>query len=110
MAPRVELKRRLTIWLVIFYGLGTTIGAGIYALVGEIAGVAGYKAPWSFLVAAGLVTFTVFSYAEMSRRYPRAAGAALYVREGLGSIHLSTLVGLLVVLAGLTSASALVNA
>lgn len=110
MAPKVELKRRLTIWLVIFYGLGTTIGAGIYALVGEIAGVAGYKAPWSFLVAAGLVTFTVFSYAEMSRRYPRAAGAALYVREGLGSVHLSTLVGLLVVLAGLTSASALVNA
>lgn len=110
MAPKAQLKRRLTIWLVIFYGLGTTIGAGIYALVGEIVGVAGYKAPWSFLVAAGLVAFTVISYAEMSRRYPRAAGAALYVREGLGSVHLSTLVGLFVALAGLTSASALINA
>jgi len=110
MAPKAQLKRRLTIWLVIFYGLGTTIGAGIYALVGKISGVAGYHAPWSFLVAAGLVAFTVTSYAEMSRRYPRAAGAALYVREGLGSVRLSTLVGLFVVLAGLTSASALVNA
>jgi amino acid transporter len=90
--------------------LGTTIGAGIYALIGKIVGVAGYHAPWSFLVAAGLVAFTVTSYAEMSRRYPRAAGAALYVREGLGSVRLSTLVGLLVALAGLTSASALVNA
>ncbi|MGI9403191.1 MAG: APC family permease [Hyphomicrobium sp.] len=110
MAPKAQLKRQLTIWLVIFYGLGTTIGAGIYALVGKIAGVAGYHAPWSFLVAAGLVAFTVTSYAEMSRRYPRAAGAALYVREGLGSVRLSTLVGLLVALAGLTSASALANA
>jgi amino acid transporter len=110
MTPKIELKRELTVWLVIFYGVGTTIGAGIYALVGEIAGVAGYKAPWSFLVAAGLVTFTVISYAEMSRRYPRAAGAALYVREGLGTVRLSTLVGLLVALAGLTSAAALTNA
>jgi len=110
MVPKAQLKRRLTIWLVIFYGLGTTIGAGIYALVGTIAGVAGYHAPWSFLVAAGLVAFTVTSYAEMSRRYPRAAGAALYVREGIGSVRLSTLVGLFVALAGLTSASALVNA
>lgn len=110
MAPKAQLKRRLTIWLVIFYGLGTTIGAGIYALLGQIAGVAGYHAPWSFLVAACLVAFTAASYAEMSRRYPRAAGAALYVREGLGSIRLSTLVGLFVALAGLTSASALVNA
>ena len=110
MAPKAQLKRRLTIWLVVFYGLGTTIGAGIYALVGKIVGVAGYHAPWSFLVAAGLVAFTVTSYAEMSRRYPRAAGAALYVREGIGSVRLSTLVGLFVALAGLTSASALVNA
>jgi len=110
MAPKAQLKRRLTIWLVILYGLGTTIGAGIYALVGKIAGVAGYHAPWSFLVAACLVAFTVISYAEMSRRYPHAAGAALYVREGLGCVRLSTLVGLLVVLAGLTSASALANA
>ena len=110
MVPKVQLQRKLTIWLVIFYGLGTTIGAGIYALLGQIAGVAGYHAPWSFLVAAGLVAFTVTSYAEMSCRYPRAAGSALYVREGLDSVPLSTIVGLFVALAGLTSASALVNA
>ena len=61
MVPKVQLQRKLTIWLVIFYGLGTTIGAGIYALLGQIAGVAGYHAPWSFLVAAGLVAFTVTS-------------------------------------------------
>lgn len=110
MTPKARLQRRLTIWLVVLYGLGTTIGAGIYALVGEIAGVAGFHAPWSFLVAALLAAFTAVSYAEMSSRYPRAAGSALYVREGFGSVRISTLVGLLVVLAGLTSAAALTNA
>lgn len=110
IAPKAELKRRLTLWLVVFYGLGTTIGAGIYALVGEIAGIAGFYAPWSFLAAAVLAGFTAASYAEMANRFPRAAGAALYVKMGIGSLKLSTLVGLLVILAGLTSASALTNA
>jgi len=110
MAPKVELKRRLTLWLVVFYGLGTTIGAGIYALVGEVAGIAGFHAPWSFLAAAVLAGFTAASYAEMANRFPRASGAALYVKVGIGSVRLSTLVGLLVVLAGLTSAGALTNA
>jgi amino acid transporter len=95
--------------MMILYGLGTTIGAGIYALVGEIASVAGYFAPVSFLVASILASFTAISFAELSSRFPQAAGAALYVKKGFGSEHLSTLVGLLVILAGLVSAAALVN-
>jgi amino acid transporter len=110
MVPKARLQRRLSISMVVLYGLGTTIGAGIYALVGEIAGLAGYHAPWSFLVAALLASLTAISFAEMSRRYPRAAGSALYVLKGFGSIRLSTLVGLLVAAAGMTSASAMTNA
>jgi len=91
------------------YGLGTTIGAGIYALLGEIAGVAGYGAPASFLIASIIAGFTACSFAELAARYPRAAGAALYVQEGLSVDKLSTLVGLLVIASGLVSAAALVN-
>jgi amino acid transporter len=104
-----KLKRALNLPLLVLYGLGTTIGAGIYALVGEIAGVAGYGAPASFLVASIVAGFTACSFAEMAARYPRAAGAALYVQQGLGSTRLSLLVGLLVVLAGTVSAAALIN-
>lgn len=93
----------------VLYGLGTTIGAGIYALVGELAGISGYLAPAAFLVAAILAGMTAMSFAELSGRYPQAAGAALYVKQGFDSDRLSTLIGLLVVLAGLVSASALVN-
>lgn len=108
MKEQPALKRALSLPMLVFYGLGTTIGAGIYALTGKVAGVAGYLAPFSFLIAALMVGFTACSFAEMSARFPRAAGSALYVREGFSSRTLSTMVGLLVVLSGLTSAAALV--
>jgi len=105
----VLLKRTLNLPLLVLYGLGTTIGAGIYALVGEMAGIAGYYAPVSFLVASILAALTALSFAELSGRYPRCAGAALYVKEGLSSERLSTIVGFLVIAAGLVSAAAIIN-
>ncbi|MGI9568426.1 MAG: APC family permease [Desulfobulbia bacterium] len=110
MAQKTTLKRRLNISLLILYGLGTTIGAGIYALIGEVAGTSGLYAPLAFFVAAVLAGFTAISFAEMSGRFPGAAGSALFVLKGFGSVRLSTLVGLLVIFAGITSASALTNA
>lgn len=107
--PQPELKRALNLPMLTLYGLGTTIGAGIYALLGEIAGVAGYGAPFSFLVASVVAAFTACSFAELAARYPRAAGAALYVQRGFSVDKLSTLVGLLVVASGLVSSAALVN-
>lgn len=109
MTQPVSLNRILSLPMMILYGLGTTIGAGIYALVGEIAGVAGYYAPVSFLVASLMAGFTALSYAELSARYPYAAGAAMYVMQGFASIRLSSVIGLLVIAAGAISAAALVN-
>jgi amino acid transporter len=109
MSPQVTLKRSISLPLVVLYGLGTTIGAGIYALLGEVAGSAGMLTPWSFLLACLMASFTALSFAEMSSRFPRSAGESLYVREGLGLARLATLVGLLVALAGCVSAATIVN-
>ena len=109
MNGQVALKRTLSLPMMVLYGLGTTIGAGIYALVGEVASVAGYFAPVSFLIASLLAGFTAISFAELCARFPRAAGAALYIKQGFASERLSTIVGLLVITAGLVSAAALVN-
>jgi len=109
MSTQVTLNRTLSLPMMVLYGLGTTIGAGIYALIGEIANVAGYYAPFSFLVASIMAGFTAVSFAELCSRYPRAAGAALYVRQGFSSERFSTIIGLLVISAGLISAAALVN-
>ena len=109
MVAKVTLKRTLSLPMMVLYGLGTTVGAGIYALVGEIALVSGYFAPVSFLIASLLAGFTAISFAELCGRFPYAAGAAIYVKHGFNSKHLSTAVGLLVITAGVVSSAALLN-
>ncbi len=66
--------------LLMLYGVGITIGAGIYALIGAVAGHAGRYAPWSFLLAGLAMALTVGSCAELSTRFPVSAGEAAYVR------------------------------
>ena len=98
--PPATLRRALGLWLLVFYGLGTIIGAGIYVLIGAVAGVAGRAAPLAFAVAGALAGLTGLSYAELAARYPEAAGAAAYVKEAFGSDALSRLVGFAVVAVG----------
>jgi basic amino acid/polyamine antiporter, APA family len=109
MKHKAALHRSLSLSQMVLYGIGTTVGAGIYALIGEIAEVAGMLAPWSFLVAAFMAAFTAFSFAQLSARFPRAAGAALYVEKGFGWPRLAQLVGILVITAGIVSSAALLN-
>ncbi|UCH47719.1 MAG: amino acid permease [Betaproteobacteria bacterium] len=108
-SQQVGLRRALSLPLVTFYGLGTILGAGIYVLVGEVAGAAGMYAPLAFLVAALVASFTAFTYAELSARHPLSGAEAVYVQEGLGRRELSTLVGLLIVFSGLVSSATLAN-
>ncbi len=100
------LARRLNLPLLTLYGLGVTVGAGIYVLIGTTAGVAGVYAPVSFLLAAAVVAFTGFSYAELGTRFPVSAGEAAYVRNGLRSPPLALIVGLMVAASGIVSSAA----
>jgi amino acid transporter len=101
-----RLQRVLSTPLVTLYGLGVTVGAGIYVLVGATAATAGPYAPISFLFAALVVAFTAFSYAELSTRYPVSAGEAAYVEAGFKISWLTTLVGLAVAASGMVTSAA----
>ncbi|MGE0094686.1 MAG: APC family permease [Alphaproteobacteria bacterium] len=87
------LRRRLGLFLLSCYGAGTIIGAGIYVLVGAVIAAAGDAAPLAFLIAGALAALTGLSYAELSARFPEAAGAAAYVAQGLRSPRLAQAVG-----------------
>lgn len=91
------------------YGVGTILGAGIYVLVGEVAGRAGIYAPVSFLLAALLALFSAFSYAELAARFPFCAGEAVYVEEAFHTPLLSALIGYLAMTIGMVSAATLVH-
>jgi basic amino acid/polyamine antiporter, APA family len=97
MSDQRTLRRRLGLPLLVLYGTGVTVGAGIYVLVGSVAGHAGKQAPLAFVIAAVVMGLTVASYAELCTRFPVAAGDAAYVKGAFGSRLLSTLTGLAVI-------------
>jgi APA family basic amino acid/polyamine antiporter len=99
------LRRRLSLPLLVLYGVGITIGAGIYVLIGAVAGHAGTYAPWSFALAACAMALTVGSYAELATRFPVSAGEAAYVRAAFQSRLASTLTGLLTILIGIVASA-----
>ena len=103
------LRRRLTLPLLTFYGLGTIVGAGIYVLIGAVAGRAGLYAPMAFLLSALIAALTAHSYAELSARFPKSAGEAVYVREGFGSPFLAGMTGIAVIVTGVVSAATIAN-
>jgi len=102
------LRRRLGLPLLVLYGVGITIGAGIYVLIGAVAAHAGRYAPWSFLLAALGMALTVGSYAELATRFPVSAGEAAYVHAAFHSRLASTLTGLLTILIGIVASATVV--
>ncbi|MAG31645.1 MAG: amino acid permease [Deltaproteobacteria bacterium] len=104
------LKRVISFPLLLLYGLGTTVGAGIYALMGPVAGHAGSAAPFAFLVASLLAGLTAVSFAALSARFPRSAGEAVYFREAFGHRAGASVIGLAVALSGCVSAATISRA
>jgi amino acid transporter len=104
-----KLSRRISLLLLVFYGIGTIVGAGIYVLIGKVAATAGFYTPIAFILASILAGFSAFSYAELAARFPRSAGEAIYIKEGFGIRGLSILVGLLIVLVGIVSTATLAH-
>jgi len=79
-----ELKRTLGLAECIFFGVGSILGAGIYTLIGKIAGWSGNMIWLSFLIASVTALCTAFSYAELSAAFPKAGGEFEYAKRAFG--------------------------
>jgi APA family basic amino acid/polyamine antiporter len=98
------LRRALSLPWLVFYGVGVTVGAGVFALIGEVVRVSGDHAVLAFLIAGVVAAFTALSYAVLASAYPRAAGEAIYVKMGFGELA-GRIVGLGVVAIAITSSA-----
>jgi APA family basic amino acid/polyamine antiporter len=96
--------------MLIFFVIGDVLGAGIYALVGEVGAKTGGAIWAAFLLALLLALFTAFAYAELVTKYPRAAGAALYVNRAFGRPFFTFMVAFAVVASGVASAATIARA
>src|SRR4029079_11359050 len=103
--PTPDLKRVLGPKLLLLFIVGDILGAGIYAVTGEMALEVGGLVWVPFLVAFGVATLTAFSYLELVTKHPQAAGAALYVHKAFGVHFFTFLICFTVMCSGITSAA-----
>lgn len=77
-------KGSLTLAGTVAMGTGVMIGAGIFALTGQIAELAGSWFPLAFLLAAIISGFSAYTYIKMSNKYPSAGGIAMILKKAYG--------------------------
>jgi amino acid transporter len=107
MGRNDRLDRSLSLPLVTLYGLGNIVGAGIYVLIGKVAGFAGSSTTLAFTLAMVTAGVTAMSYMELSGRYPVSASVSMYLHRAFGRRRLSTAIGLAMAAGGIASAAAL---
>jgi APA family basic amino acid/polyamine antiporter len=104
-----SLNRAVSTPLLYFFILGDILGAGVYVLVGSVAGESGGAVWLPLLTALLLAALTAGSYAELATKYPRAGGSAHYATKAFGPA-VGSLVGFCMLAAGVVSVGALARA
>lgn len=107
---QASLRQVITRPLLLLFVIGDVLGAGIYALIGEIGGRVGGAIWGAFVVALVLALFTAFAYAELVTKYPKAAGAALYANKAFRRPLVTFVVAFAVMASGIASAATLARA
>jgi amino acid transporter len=84
--PESEYKQgSLSLAGTVSMGTGVMIGAGIFALTGQVAEFAGPYFPLAFLIAAVVSAFSAYSYIKVTRKYPSAGGIGMILHRAYGS-------------------------
>jgi amino acid transporter len=74
----------LTLIGAVAMGTGVMIGAGIFALTGQVAELAGDQFPIAFLVAAIIVALSAYTCIKMSKAITSSGGIVMYLKRHMG--------------------------
>lgn len=77
-------KNSITLGGAVAMGTGVMIGAGIFALTGQIAELAGPLFPVAFIIGAIVTVFSSYSYIKMSNAWPSAGGIGMILQKCYG--------------------------
>ena len=75
----------------VFLGVGSMVGAGIFALLGEAGAVAGAAVWLSFLIAGTVATLQGYAVAKLGARYPSSGGIVTFLIQGFGKGHVTAI-------------------
>ncbi|MCZ0703542.1 amino acid transporter [Natronobacillus azotifigens] len=77
-------KDSITLIGAVGLGIGVMIGAGIFALLGQVAQITGALFPFSFIVGGMITAFSAYGYAKMANAYPSAGGIGMFFVKAYG--------------------------
>jgi basic amino acid/polyamine antiporter, APA family len=100
----MTLRRTLGLWQVSFTGVGVILGAGVYALIGPAAALAGTSLWLSFVLAGLAAAFTAYSYARFATIRPKASPEFQYTALAFG-VEVGFVAGWLMLLGDIAAAA-----
>lgn len=81
--------KKMTVIQATFIGVGSMVGAGIFALLGAAGAVAGAAVWVSFLIAGAIAALQGYSFAKLGTKYASGGGILTFLSRGLGEGHLT---------------------
>lgn len=81
---KTGLERKMGLMTATMIGIGGTIGAGVFVLIGNAAGMAGPGVVFSFVLAAIITALTALNYSELSASMPVAGGGYTFTKYSIG--------------------------
>jgi amino acid transporter len=78
-----ELKRSLTFWDLLIYGLIFMVPIAPFGIFGQVFNASGGMVALAYAIGAVGMVFTAISYAEMSKAFPLAGSVYSYAGRGI---------------------------
>jgi APA family basic amino acid/polyamine antiporter len=100
-----ELKRGMGLFHLTMYGVGLILGAGIYVLIGEAAGLAGDSVWIAFVLGSIVALFAGLSYAELSSIFPKASAEYTFIKNAFKNNFFAFIIGWLTVITSMITAA-----
>lgn len=91
-------KFEMNVFSVIALGVGAMVGAGIFALLGQVVIQAESMTYWSFIISGIAAMFCGYSYAKLARFFPNSGGITAYYQAAFPSRMISGLLSLIYLL------------
>jgi len=77
-------EKQMGVWGAAFLGVGSMVGAGVFALLGQAGAVAGSAVWLSFLLGGSIAALLGYVVVKLGVRYPSSGGLVSYLFEGFG--------------------------
>ena len=92
MAQKDYKKGSITLWGAVGMGTGVMLGAAIFAVIGQVAELAGNLLTLSYIGGAIIAACSAYTYVKMSNSYPSAGGIGMFFVKvyGKGTITASS--------------------